>query len=89
MRIIARFGFMEEPAVDLVLEACRKQGLDIKPAESTFFLSRETVIPSERPGMPLWRDSLFALMAQNAHRATSFFNLPPNRVVELGMQVEI
>ncbi len=89
VRIIARFGFMEEPAVDLVLEACRKQGLDIKPAESTFFLSRETVIPSERPGMPLWRDSLFALMAQNAHRATSFFNLPPNRVVELGMQVEI
>ena len=88
-RIVARFGFMEEPTIDTVLAACRDKGLEIEPEQTTFFLSRETVIPSNRPGMALWRDRLFALMGRNAHRATSFFKLPPNRVVELGMQVEI
>jgi len=88
-RVIARFGFMEEPVVQTVLAACKEKGMEITLDETTFFLSRESVIPSNRPGMALWRDRLFALMGRNAHRATSFFKLPPNRVVELGMQVEI
>jgi len=57
--------------------------------ESTFYLSRETVIPSQRPGLARWRKHLFALMARNAQTATAYFRLPPNRVVELGMQIEI
>jgi KUP system potassium uptake protein len=52
-------------------------------------VSRETIIPSKKRGMPIWRERLFALMSRNAHPATAFFRLPPNRVVELGMQVEI
>ena len=57
--------------------------------ETTFFLSRETIIPTKRPGMALWRERLFATMSRNAQHATSFFRLPANRVVELGMQVEL
>jgi KUP system potassium uptake protein len=88
-RVKARFGFFEEPNVPLVLELCEKQGLEFRETETTFFLSRETVIPSKRGGMALWRERVFALMARNAQSATAFFRLPANRVVELGMQVEI
>jgi KUP system potassium uptake protein len=88
-RVRARFGFFEEPNVPLVLGLCEKQGLEFKETETTFFLSRETVLPSKRGGMALWRERVFALMARNAQSATAFFRLPANRVVELGMQVEI
>ena len=56
---------------------------------TTFFLGRETLIPSSRPGMALWREHVFAVMSRNARPATSFFGLPPNRVVELGAQIEL
>ena len=88
-RVRAFYGFMEEPNVPDVLELCGEQGLDFKCEETTFFLSRETIIPSDRPGMWLWRERLFAYMSRNAQRATAFFRLPANRVVELGMQIEI
>ncbi|MEI6343164.1 MAG: potassium transporter Kup [Verrucomicrobiota bacterium] len=88
-RVKARFGFFEEPNVPLVLALCEGQGLEFKETETTFFLSRETVLPSKRGGMALWRERVFALMARNAQSATAFFHLPANRVVELGMQVEI
>lgn len=88
-RVIGRFGFMEEPDVPLVLELARQKGLVFNPSRSTFFLSRETVIASPRPGMIRWRERLFSYMARNSQSATAFFRLPPNRVVELGMQVEI
>lgn len=87
-RVIGYFGFMEEPNVPRLLELCGKQGLDFKPEQTTFFLSRETIIPTRMPGMTLWRESLFAAMSRNAQHATTFFHLPVNRVVELGMQVE-
>jgi KUP system potassium uptake protein len=80
---------MEEPSVPDVMELCRAQGLEFKYEETTFFLSRETIIPSDKPGMWLWRERLFAYMSRNAQRATAFFRLPANRVVELGMQIEI
>ena len=57
--------------------------------KTSFFLSRQTLLPSAKPGMAIWREKLFALMSRNATSAASFFQLPPNRDIELGMQVEI
>jgi KUP system potassium uptake protein len=88
-RIVGYFGFMEEPDVPRLLWLCEKEGLDFKPEQTTFFLSRETIIPTKMPGMTLWREGLFAAMSRNAQHATTFFRLPANRVVELGMQVEL
>jgi KUP system potassium uptake protein len=88
-RVIGRFGFMEDPDVPQIMIACAGMGLELQEERTTFFLSRETVIATPRPGMVLWRERLFAFMSRNAQSATAFFRLPPNRVVELGMQVEI
>jgi KUP system potassium uptake protein len=57
--------------------------------QTSFFLSRETLIPSKRPGMAIWREHLFTFMSRNAQSATAFFRIPVNRVVELGMQIEL
>jgi KUP system potassium uptake protein len=72
-----------------LLNALRQHGLELRMMETTFFLGRETLIPSRKPGMALWREAIFAWMSRNAHAATRYFNLPPNRVVELGTQVEL
>lgn len=89
-RVIGNYGFMEQPNVPDLLELCGKHGLKFVPARTTYFLSRETLIPRrQRSAMPRWRSRLFAMMARNAQPVSSFFQLPPNRVVELGMQVEI
>ena len=88
-RIIGRFGFMEDPDVPQVFAAAEKLGFKMQEAKTTYFLSRETIIASEKPGMFMWRERLFSFMSRNAQSATAFFRLPPNRVVELGMQVEI
>jgi KUP system potassium uptake protein len=56
---------------------------------TTFFVGIETLLPTKRPGMALWRERLFAVMSKNAVRATSFYRIPPERVVEIGMQVEL
>ena len=88
-RIVLRYGFMQEidvPAALLQAHAC---GAPIKLMETSFFLGRQTLIASERPGMALWREKLFAWMVRNAESAMEFFKLPPNRVVELGSQLEI
>jgi KUP system potassium uptake protein len=83
------YGFMEDPDVPAaLLEACAK-GLVIDDADVTYFLGRETLIATNAPGMALWRERLFVLIARNAVRATAFFRLPPERVVELGVQVEL
>ncbi len=87
-RVVARCGFMETPQIDTILEACQTQGLEVKANAATFFLSRETIRRSAKPGMAAWRARLFALMERNAQSATAFFGLPANRVVELGMHVE-
>lgn len=88
-RVLGRYGFMEEPKILELLERCRSGDLDFPEAETTFFLSRETIVPTKRRGMALWREYLFMVMARNAQSATAFFGLPRNRVVELGMQVEL
>ncbi len=88
-RLEIRFGFREEPDIPNALTLCDALGLHFAMMETSFFLSRETLIPTNLPGMALWRESLFAAMAQNAESAMRFFKLPVNRVVELGTQIEI
>jgi KUP system potassium uptake protein len=88
-RVIVQVGFMEKPDVPSILELCGTHGLPIKLEDTTFFLSRETIRATKLPGMAVWRERLFAFLSRNAQSATTFFNLPANRVVELGMQVEL
>ncbi|SFR89117.1 KUP system potassium uptake protein [Dyella sp. OK004] len=85
-----RFGFAEDPNIPEALSKCSRSGLPFDMMDTTFFLSRETIIADDRrPGMALWRDKLFAFMARNALPATAFFQIPGNRLIELGAQVEI
>jgi KUP system potassium uptake protein len=89
-RLIVRFGFMEETDIPSALTRVESCGPQFKMMDTSFFLARQTLIASPaRPGMALWREKLFAWMLRNAESAMEFFKLPPNRVVELGSQVEI
>ena len=85
-----RFGFAEDPNVPAALAQCARAGLPFDMMDTTFFLSRETIVADKRrPGMALWRDKLFAFLSRNALPATAFFQIPGNRLIELGAQVEI
>jgi len=84
-----QYGFMQDPNVPNALLRARTLGLVLDPGDVTYFLGRETIIVTSRKGMALWREKLFVLMARNAVRATAFFRLPTERVVELGVQVEM
>ncbi|MBS1211175.1 MAG: potassium transporter, partial [Proteobacteria bacterium] len=89
-RVLVRFGFMEEPDVPAALLRCAEQGLDIDPQQVSYFLSRETILPStEIRGMAIWRERLFEFLFRNASSAANFFKLPTARVVELGSRVVI
>jgi KUP system potassium uptake protein len=87
-RVIATFGFMESPDVPAVLARARDAGIRAAPAETSYFLGRERLLPTGGSRMVRWRKKLFVLMSRNAQSATEFFALPPNRVVELGAQIE-
>ena len=84
-----QYGFMEDPDIPEALMQLRDLGVPVDPDDVTFFLGRETIVVTDHPGMARWREHLFVLMARNAVRATAFFKLPPERVVELGVQVEM
>jgi KUP system potassium uptake protein len=88
-RILLRYGFMEDIDVPAALERLEGCGAICKMMDTSFFLARQTLIASSRPGMAIWREKLFAWMLRNAESAMLFFKLPTNRVVELGSQVEI
>jgi KUP system potassium uptake protein len=88
-RMIVRYGFMQEPDIPATLKIVENCGPKIKMMDTSFFLARQTLLASERPGMAIWREKLFAWMLRNAESAMEFFRLPTNRVVELGSQVEI
>jgi len=88
-RIVLRFGFMQIPDVPKALAHAGEHGIVFDPMDTTYFVSRETVVASAQLGMPVWRDKLFALMHRNAAPANQFFRIPGNRLVELGAQVEI
>jgi KUP system potassium uptake protein len=87
--VIARYGFMDDPDIEDVLAACGVKSLDIPITGTTFFLGRETLVASDRPGMARWREQLFAFMSRNALRATAFFKIPADQVFEVGAQVEL
>jgi len=88
-RVRARYGFMQDPSVPEILALLRPHGLELQMEETTFFLGRETLIPTELPGMAIWREKLFAFMSRNAQPATAFFRIPRERVIEVGLQVEL
>ncbi|MGH8172966.1 MAG: potassium transporter Kup [Rhodanobacteraceae bacterium] len=88
-KLTLRYGFAEDPNVPETMEAIQSCGLPFDLMDTTFFISRESIVASDRPGMALWRDKLFVFMQRNATPATAFFQIPGNRLIELGTQVEI
>ena len=95
--VTARYGFMDSPDVPAVLRGLQAWGVAVRPMDTTFYLGRETLIgvpdkkpvpPDAPPPLAMWRKKLFVLMNRNAQTATAFFNLPPNRVVEMGAQIQ-
>ena len=88
-RINLYYGFMDRINIPRALTLARMEGLVFDPEGITYFLGREHILAAERPGMALWRENLFALLTSNSRPATDFFRLPPNRVVELGAQIEL
>jgi KUP system potassium uptake protein len=91
-RATCHFGFMETPSMEEVLKAFELTGVQINMKDITFYLGRETLLVTEahhKQGMANWRKVLFAIMSKNAERATQFFNLPPDQVVEIGCQIEL
>ncbi|WP_443025392.1 potassium transporter Kup [Sphingomonas sp. RB3P16] len=88
-RMVLKYGFIEEPDVPVALANVHRCGADFRMIDTSFFLSRQTLLASEKPGMMLWREKLFSWMLRNAESAMEFFRLPTNRVVELGSQIEI
>ena len=88
-RMNVHFGFKDEPDLPRALQVPNALGIEFAMMETSFFLSRQTIVPTKSPGMALWREKLFAAMSRNASSATEFFRIPTNRVVELGTQIEI
>jgi KUP system potassium uptake protein len=88
-RLVIRYGFMDAPDVPSALALCNSPDFAIDPAHVTYFVSRETIVPSLQPGIAIWREKIFALMQRLAQSATDFFKIPSESVVELGTQVEI
>jgi KUP system potassium uptake protein len=87
--VTAHYGFMETPKITEIIRLCRQAGIDIKENDSSYFLGRETLVPARQPLMVAWRRRLFSFLSRNSRAATDFFGLPPNRVVELGTQIEL
>ncbi|CAO3431089.1 potassium transporter Kup [Azospirillum doebereinerae] len=88
-RITVRYGFSQEPNIPKALRLCKAFGLEFDVMATSFFLGRETLIPKMNSQMALWREKLFVVMSRTSVSATDFFKLPPNRVVELGTQVQL
>jgi KUP system potassium uptake protein len=87
-RVIATFGFMDSPNIPEVLARASKQGIPVPPMDTSYYLGRERLVLTGVAKMSRPRKKLFALMSRNARSATEFFQIPPNRVVELGAQIE-
>ena len=88
-RVIARYGFMDTPDVPASLTEARLHGLEWRDEDMTYYLAHLTLFANDRIGMSMWRDKLFIFLSRNARRATNFFRLPPDRVVEIGIQLEL
>jgi KUP system potassium uptake protein len=88
-QVVVTYGFMNTPDVPKALQLCPQFGLDVPAFETTYFLSRETVVPTPGGGMAQWREIMFAAMTRNSGGIVEFFHLPDNSVVELGTRVQI
>jgi KUP system potassium uptake protein len=88
-RVLSRVGFMQQPNVPKILSRCEKHGLIVQAADATYYLGRQTLLTTGHAKMARWRKITFAFLAKNSRAPTEFFNLPPNRVVELGLQIEL
>ncbi len=88
-RVIARVGFMQSPDVPMLLGRCEAKGIPTQPLTTTYYLGRQTLLTHGAAKIARWRKLLFAFLSRNARPPTAFFNLPPNRVVELGLQIEL
>jgi KUP system potassium uptake protein len=88
-RIILHYGFKQSINIPQALKLVDEPGLQLKPMETSYFLGSERVLPTSKGEMPAWRDRLFGFMSHNQQKATAFFGLPPNRVVELGAQIRM
>ncbi len=88
-QILIRYGFSEDPDLSSLLRSLKVEGLDLDPMKCTFFLGRETLILTRRPDMRPWRKTLFSFLSRNAWDASKFFRIPPNRVIEVGVQMEL
>jgi KUP system potassium uptake protein len=88
-QIVAHYGFMQTPNVPEILRFASTRGLDVRTSECSFFLGRETLLTTGQVKMWRWRKALFAFLSRNARSATAFFGIPPNRVLELGTQIEL
>lgn len=89
LRVVARHGFAEDPEVPALLACLGAHGIDIDLKDTTFFLGRETLLATSRRGMAIWRERLFAVLARNARRATRYFKIAPDRLCELGAEIEL
>ena len=88
-KVTAHYGFMQNPNVLKMLRRAQLQGVRCDPDTASFYLGRETLLVTGKGRMPRWRKLLFAFLARNSRTATAFFGLPPNRVVEMGAQIEL
>ena len=87
--VIARYGFMEQPDVPAALRACRPHGIAYDEMETSFFLGRETLVPSTRSHLGKWRRDFFISLSHSASATKAFFRIPPNRAIELGNQIQV
>jgi KUP system potassium uptake protein len=83
------YGFKETRDIPKVLELCRTKGIDCEGLSTSYFISRQTIVPTFGAGMSMWRERIFAAMSRNARGAADYYQIPANRVIELGTQVEI
>jgi KUP system potassium uptake protein len=88
-RLTALYGYMETPNIPRIMKLAAKAGMPVDPTKTSFYLGRETLLTTGTSRMVRWRKNLFALMSRNAANPTTFFGIPPNRVVELGAQVKL
>jgi KUP system potassium uptake protein len=88
-QVVGHYGFMQNPSVPEVLRLLKAHGIELTAEECSFYLGRETLFTTGPSSMWRWRKSLFAFLSRNARTATAFFSIPPNRVLELGTQIEL
>jgi len=88
-QVIAHYGFMETPSVPEIIDRLKADGIELKPMETSYYLGRETLLPEGNEKLAHWRKRLFIIQSRNAQSATAFFDLPANRVVELGTQIQL